>query len=345
MEEEPAENDREIVEELREKAKRLELLEHELRELENERNELRQSADEMSEQLQELVGIRDEWEWFFENSLEMLCIAGMDGYFKRVNPTFCKTLGYSADDLLSRPFTEFVHPDDKENTEAELTALGNGVDSVSFENRYIDAEGNWRWMLWFCPAKPASGEKLYAIARDITERKRKEADILYKASHDTLTSLYNRAAFEERLADAMLRHKRKPSNRVSVCLVDLNGFKEVNDSYGHPAGDRVLTTIAKRLRKITRADEMVCRLGGDEFVYVLEGADEEALRILAKRIMDAVCEPIDLGIAVVEVGCSIGISTFPELAKDADTLLEQADAAMYHVKKAGKDGYELWKEE
>lgn len=337
-------NDHKIVEGLRNDAKKLESLERQLHDLESERDELRQSKEEMSARLQELSEIRDEWEWFFENSLEMLCIAGMDGYFKRVNPAFCRTLGYSSGDLLSRPFTEFVHPDDQEETRKELEALGKGLDSISFENRYLDADGDWRWILWYCPAAAVS-DRLYAIARDITERKRKEADILYRASHDPLTSLCNRAAFEERLQEAMLRYKRNPENRVSAVLVDLNDFKEVNDAYGHPAGDRVLITVAKRLKQVTRADEMVCRLGGDEFVFVLEGASDKALKTLAKRIIDVVCEPVDLGNAVVSVGCSIGISTFPERAKDAETLIEQADMAMYRIKNAGKDGYEVWSEE
>lgn len=333
--------DHRIVEKLRKDAQDLATLEQQLKRLEQERDHLRNSTSELSQQLDELTAVRDEWEWFFENSLEMLCIAGVDGYFKRVNPAFARTLGYSVEELLSRPFVDLVHPDDAENTRKELDDLVHGIDSVSFENRYRDAEGNWRWILWHCPAKAENYDRLYAIARDITIHKRREQDILYKASHDSLTSLHNRAAFEERLEEAIRRCRRNAEQQVALYLLDLDGFKEVNDSYGHPAGDRVLMEIGRRFRKIKRSDELVCRLGGDEFAFLLEGITRFDLEPLAWRIVKAVQEPIDLGDMVVNVDCSIGIATFPEPASDPGELIAQADQAMYRVKQDCCGGFHV----
>lgn len=330
-----------IVDELREKAAAVTELERQLETLEEERNRLRTSTRKLSRKIEELREAHDEWQWFFEHSLEMLCIAGMDGYFQRVNPAFARTLGYSVEELLSRPFVDFVHPDDVKMTVRELEKLGEGCDSVSFENRYRDAEGNWRWILWHCPAKPSDTDKLYAIARDITMNKQREADILYKASHDPLTTLPNRAAFEERLEQAITRHARFPEHQVAVYLLDLDGFKEINDTHGHPTGDRVLIEIAQRFKQLKRENEQVCRFGGDEFAFMLEGISNFELEPLALRIVEAVQAPIDLGLVTVNVDCSIGIATFPEPAKDAHTLMALADAAMYHVKHATKGGFHI----
>lgn len=323
----------------------LESLEKRIRLLEKERHELEHSARHLLGKIKELQQIKDEWEWFFENSLEMLCIAGTDGEFKRVNPAFLRNLGYTKEQLLSRPFIEFVHPDDREKTLQEAAALGSGRDSVNFENRYLDGEGNWRWLSWHCPAVTDSTTKLYAIARDITERKRYDAEILYKAMHDPLTDLFNRAAFEDRLANAISRNKRIPGSEIALYLIDLDGFKNINDTYGHPTGDKLLKQLGKRFKQIQRDYDLVCRLGGDEFALVVDGIGNISTQQLAERIMEAVARPVELEEATLCVGCSIGISKFPDPAMDADTLVAQADAALYSVKKSGKCHYKIFEGE
>ncbi|MFN2360805.1 MAG: PAS domain S-box protein [Marinobacter sp.] len=136
--------DQEIIARLRETAERLEYLEARLESLEGERQELVDSKRELSGQLANYHHSLKEWDWFFENSVQMLCIAGLDGYFRRVNSAFANTLGYTTEELMPRPFVEFVHPDDVSGTILELEGLGARRDSVSFENRYLAKDGSWR---------------------------------------------------------------------------------------------------------------------------------------------------------------------------------------------------------
>lgn len=335
--------DNKIIARLREKAERLEGLESRLRVLEQEREDLLDCKQQMSSELEKYHRSLQEWEWFFEHSVQMLCIAGLDGYFKRVNAAFANTLGYSKEELLSRPFVDFVHPDDVARTARELEGLGSGYDSVSFENRYLAKDGSWRWIAWYCPSITNATSKLFAIARDITEDRRKEAEILYKASHDSLTGLHNRAAFEECLESAMALQRRNQGGEVVLYLVDIDGFKEVNDQYGHMAGDHLLQVISERFRQIQRAGEMVARVGGDEFAFLVDGATDDTgsypFEPLAERIIEQVSEPVELIKGTVTMGCSIGISTFPGTADDFFSLVSQADKAMYAIKNSGKNGF------
>jgi len=335
--------DNEIIGRLREKAERLESLESRLRVLEHEREDLLDSKKRLAHELQNYHKSLQEWEWFFEHSVQMLCIAGLDGYFKRVNSAFANALGYSKEELLSRPFVDFVHPDDIAKTARELEGLGAGRDSISFENRYLAKDGSWRWIAWYCPAITNVTTKLFAIARDVTEDRRKEAEILYRASHDSLTGLYNRAAFEESLECAIALQRRNQTGEVVLYLVDIDGFKEVNDQYGHMAGDHLLQVISERFQQIQRAGEMVARVGGDEFAFLVDGTMEEAgsypFEPLAERMIAQVSQPVELSTGTVTVGCSIGISTFPGTADDFCSLMSQADKAMYSVKNSGKNGF------
>lgn len=333
----------EIIAQLREKAERLEYLEARLEALERECKKLVDSKAQLSGQLAHYHRSLKEWDWFFENSAQMLCIAGLDGYFKRVNLAFASTLGYTTDELMSRPFIEFVHPDDVSVTIRELEGLGARRDSISFENRYLAKDGSWRWIAWYCPAVSTVTSKLFAVARDITEDRRKEAAILYRASHDYLTGLHNRSAFEENLDDAIAQQLRNQTGEVVLYLIDIDGFKEVNDQYGHMTGDHLLQVIAQRFRDIQRAGEMVARVGGDEFAFLVNGNAEDSghypYQPLAERIIAQVTAPVGFSEGALTIGCSVGIATFPGTANDVCSLMVQADKAMYAVKKSGKNSY------
>lgn len=338
------EQDLQIIEKLRadvERLESLESLEQQIQALKDERKEMINSTSLLSHKLEEYRQGMEEWEWFFDHSLEGLCIASLDGYFKRVNPAFAKMLGYKAQELMATPFSDFVHPDDKHKTSDELNALGDGIDSINFENRYRNKQGEWRWLSWHCPGIGQQKTKIYAIARDVTESKQTQADIIYKATHDPLTQLFNRAAFEEHLTEAMARAKRNSNIKVVMYMIDLDGFKTINDTYGHQAGDQVLRVLAERLQENLRQGELVCRLGGDEFAILIEGDDDLQITPLAERILTATLLPITHLQQQLVVGCSIGISIYPQ-ALDAHQLIAQADKAMYSIKKTGKCGFSLY---
>ncbi len=343
MNQDNPEDDFALLTHLRAQARRVEELEQRIAELERDHHELLDSSGRIRSELESYQQIKKEWEWFFDHSPDLLGIAGVDGYFKRVNRAFSETLGYHKDELLSLPFQTFVHPDDAEATNSVLHELGTGKDCIYFENRYRDSAGNYHWLAWRCPGTAPGLPQIYAIARDITESKRSEAEIMHRATHDSLTGLSNRAAFDIELAHALARVGRKPNEQIALFMIDLNGFKNVNDTRGHAAGDELLKMVAARFLTIQRRSDQVFRLGGDEFVWLVEGTIPIEIDVLAARLIEAIRLPLELDGVCLTIGCSIGISTFPNPAADARTLNEQADAAMYQVKKTGKDGFFLFK--
>ena len=193
-----------------------------------------------------------------------------------------------------------------------------------------------------CPAKSANTSQLYAIARDVTDYKRSAAEIMHQATHDPLTDLYNRAAFDNELNNSLLRAQRHPTNHVALLLIDLDDFKQVNDNYGHQAGDQLLQTLALRFKSMQRKNDFVCRLGGDEFAWIADTNDTDSVEALLARILKELQKPVALERAIINVSCSIGASLFPNLASDSKKLFHQADKSMYHIKRSGKSGYALY---
>ena len=169
------------------------------------------------------------------------------------------------------------------------------------------------------------------IGRDVTEHHVMVEALTYQAVHDSLAGLANRATFFEHLASALAR-SRRASSSVAVILLDLDGFKEVNDDLGHAAGDIVLVSVAERLTRDLRQSEGLMRLGGDEFVVIVEGAEtDDELSKIAKRIVDALSEPIPTGERDVSLTASLGIARSRN-DDDPNSLLRRADLAMYEVK-------------
>lgn len=177
------------------------------------------------------------------------------------------------------------------------------------------------------------------IVRDITERKLAEQKIAHLAHYDYLTDLPNRALFMDSLEHSISLAKRN-NYKVAVLFLDLDGFKQINDTLGHDGGDLLLRGVAKRLKEIIRASDTVARVGGDEFTFVLNnvGSNENAA-LMANKIIVALSEPFYLKGQQCHVGGSIGISIFPDDSKDFETLLKQADKAMYMAKQSGKNTY------
>ncbi|CAN7622727.1 EAL domain-containing protein [Trinickia sp. LjRoot230] len=181
------------------------------------------------------------------------------------------------------------------------------------------------------------------IAGIAIERRRAEERIRYMANHDALTGLPNRTLLSDRLGQALLQARRYRRS-VTVVFADLDNFKLINDSLGHRAGDTLLKTIAQRMVSHARATDTVVRLGGDEFVLVLfdESQDALAVRTIVERLRDTMLEPVDLMGKKYQVSCSMGIASYPADGEDAETLLMNADAAMYRAKALGRNNYQFY---
>jgi diguanylate cyclase (GGDEF)-like protein/PAS domain S-box-containing protein len=173
---------------------------------------------------------------------------------------------------------------------------------------------------------------------DITERKRAEEQLKYTALHDPLTALPNRRLFEDRLDQAIKTAKRS-EEQAALLYLDLDGFKTVNDLYGHDVGDIVLRDAAVRIQSCIRISDTAARIGGDEFVVILQDvAGREGARMVSRKIVDAIHQPFMVSSQECRVGVSIGISLFPDDGNDPKILMKIADQAMYEVKKQGREG-------
>ena len=208
----------------------------------------------------------------------------------------------------------------------------------------IDEFADGRFIL--VTRQPMTDGGWLATHEDITERRRAEAEIVHLARHDALTGLANRAEFNVRLDEACKRLKRG-GGTVTVMMVDLDKFKGVNDTFGHPAGDQLLVEVGRRLRSTVRETDVVARLGGDEFAIIQEGGAEphEGAIALALRIISAISEPFDLNGSPARLGTSIGIVLAPEHEIDPEGLLKRADLALYEAKSNGRNDYRFFREE
>jgi diguanylate cyclase (GGDEF)-like protein/PAS domain S-box-containing protein len=264
--------------------------------------------------------------WFLL-STDLLCIADRNGHFVRLNPAWTALLGYDADELRSRPFIDFVHPEDVERTTAVWTDLAAPASVVDFENRYRARDGSWHWLLW---SASSDGGRVYAAAKDITERKRLEQEreqlieeLAQTARTDELTGLPNRRGFNERLIDEIRRAARFDLP-LSVALLDLDGFKAVNDKLGHAAGDRLLREVAAAWRDALRDTDYLGRIGGDEFAVVLPGCRRQDHAAVLDRLH-----------AAMPAGhhASVGVATW-DGEEPLRRLFKRADEALYEAKAA-----------
>jgi diguanylate cyclase (GGDEF)-like protein len=239
------------------------------------------------------------------------------------------------------PFTSVLHHDEVDSVEATAPAglLAGRDAALQTEERYLHRDGRVRWVLHGVTVVPdAEGRPAWfaVSAQDITERRRAEQDLRdlaavlsERAVRDPLTGLANRVLFEERLRAALARDART-GRGTGVLFLDLDGFKEINDRYGHDAGDAVLRGVARRLTAAVRPSDTVARLGGDEFVVLVEAAQPADVEPLVARLRRSVHEPFAVaGADAVRVGVSIGSAWCARGEADPRTLLRHADEAMY----------------
>jgi diguanylate cyclase (GGDEF)-like protein/PAS domain S-box-containing protein len=256
------------------------------------------------------------------------------GLLTRANPQYAKFTGYSEAELIGKRFDELAVPEEREKDFAEIKSLEAGeLTFVTDEKRYLRTDGEVMWGLRSLTAVKEDGAPRYAfvVLQDITERKRARAEIEHLASHDSLTGVYNRLVFHSRLEEAIAR--RKPDEIVAVFFHDLDDFKMINDTLGHPAGDAILIEIARRLTATLAKDDIVARLGGNEFAVLRRGvANESDVRALAELLHDRITEPYATGGDPVKAHVSIGIALGPRDGKDADALIKKADIALHTAK-------------
>ena len=257
--------------------------------------------------------------------------------------------GYPASDFIRsrvRTFASIIHPDDRQTVEQVVGEAVTRGEPYILEYRIVGADGGIRWV--YEKGQGVFGTEgtvlwLDGAIFDVTERKLLQEQLAKQALYDSLTGLANRALFQDRADHALARLARRGSG-LAVLLLDLDGFKVINDSLGHHVGDEVLVTVAKRILTSSRTSDTVARLGGDEFVILLEeDATEPTAVSVAQRILGILREPFTCEGREVSLGGSIGIAfTSGTDAMSTHELLRDADAAMYCAKANGRDRYELF---
>jgi diguanylate cyclase (GGDEF)-like protein/PAS domain S-box-containing protein len=263
-----------------------------------------------------------------------------------VSPQTEAVLGYSPEERLADPdhWVRITHPEDRQRVLEEDRRTNDSGDAFATEYRQFAKDGSVVWLRDEATlVRGAGGEPLYwlGVQMDITERKRMEERLHRQALHDSLTGLPNRELFVDRLGQALRRTWRE-DKQVAVLFMDLDGFKVVNDSLGHEAGDLLLTVVAQRLGRCVRPQDTLARFGGDEFVVLVEDVDEPAAAIrVAERIAEELRRPFILGGRELYAPASIGVSWGDARTKSSEDLLRDADTAMYQAKRDGS-GYRVF---
>ena len=252
-----------------------------------------------------------------------------------VNPAFTEQTGYQAQEVIGGHPRLLVRPDADLEPQLRIRRAVEERRPVTVELLHFRKDGSSFWVENnINPVTDESGRctHLVSIQRDVTERKRAQAELAHQALHDALTGLPNRSLLADRLQQALAAGRRRGSS-VGLLLLDLDRFKTINDTLGHRAGDVVLQQVAERLPVALRASDTVARLGGDEFAVVLPdiGGIDEAKRVTAK-ILDSLDEPFDVDGLAIRVDASAGVTVAPLHGEDSSTLLQRADVAMYRAK-------------
>lgn len=275
------------------------------------------------------------WEWDIESGNIIL------------NERWANMIGYTLEELS--PVTidtwrALIHPEDLEQADMLLEKhFSRGLEYFELESRILHKNGDWIWVLdrgkvarWTQEGNPLV---MAGTHQDITERKETEAKIRHFATHDALTDLPSLRLAKDRVSMVVNLAKRN-KKKAGLLFIDLDGFKPVNDRYGHDAGDALLKEIARRLLSCIRKTDTAARIGGDEFLIVLSEleAREDAARI-AEKVISIVSKPFTFKNEKITVGCSIGISLYPDNGEDIEMLIKKADDGMYTIKKSGKNSY------
>lgn len=289
----------------------------------------------------------------FEHSPIGMALVGLDGRWLKVNRALCTLLGYTEEQLLGATFQDLTHPDDlKEDLVFVQQLLAGEVMQRVREKRYFHRDGHTVWVrVSVSLVTHEDGTPWYCVTQteDISEQKRTQEAlhallrqqaasleaIEYRAAHDLLTGLPNRSLAIDRLHHAVLSARRRNAT-CGLLLLDLDGFKAVNDAYGHAAGDACLVEVARRLESVLRRGDTVARLGGDEFVIVLPDANDMGAKLVADKLQLVLDTPIELESGAVRVGASVGAALYPMHGEDAQSLIHHADMAMYAGKRRAR---------
>lgn len=283
----------------------------------------------------------EKYRTLFDLAADCLMILDLDGTIRDINRTAHERLGYTRDEMVGMHITRLDPPEFAAKVPKRLDDIEKG--NAVFESAHLRKDGTAMPVEINSRVIELDGKKVFfSIIRDITGRKTAEQKIAQLAHFDVLTKLPNRTLFYDRLDQAVARTKRY-QQKFAVLFLDLDGFKQVNDVFGHHVGDCLLGMVAERLAGSARDMDTVARVGGDEFVFILNNVDHPDNAVLvANKILESLSHPFVVNGNTCLIGCSIGISIFPDDTDNPEILVRMADDAMYLAKKSGKNSYQFF---
>ncbi len=258
-----------------------------------------------------------------------------------------KMLGYCDDDIAPHlsSWKNLAHPDDLEkvllDVKKAVTLKKNRVEAI---HRVKHKNGTWVWILGrgLIEYKDDKPVKMVGIHTDITEQKNRELEAKYLAYHDPLTKIPNRILFEDRLNQSILKSKRE-NLKTALFFIDLDNFKNINDSLGHDVGDIILKKITSRLSNAIRKNDTVARVGGDEFTIIMDGIkNKQSVSMLMKKILSLTKDSISVCNKKINVSYSVGVSIYPDDTKSTEQMIKYADIAMYEAKNCRDSDYKYY---
>ncbi|HKQ24689.1 MAG TPA: PAS domain S-box protein [Burkholderiales bacterium] len=303
---------------------------------EGARRAAEKALQESEQRFRDIAQAAGEFVWENENT----------GRFTYLSPKVVEVLGYTAEELVGHSAVEFMPAEEPERVRQWFA--DNMKSDRSFrglEHMFITKNGDTLWLHisgvgTFDEMGNPTGHR--GTTRDVTEIRKSEARISYLATRDPLTELPNRLLFNDRLAHGIINSRRK-GDSLAVLFIDLDRFKNINDSLGHHVGDLLLKEVSAQMVACIRKGDTLSRLGGDEFVVTLEGLShaEDAAHV-ARKIIRTLAKPLVVGGHMLNTSCSIGISIFPNDAEDGPELMKNADTAMYHAKERGRNNFQFF---
>lgn len=285
----------------------------------------------------------------FETAAMGIALVSLGGKWIKANRSLLNMLQYEEEELLKLTFKDITHPEDINLDLKQLTALKTGkIKTYQMEKRYFRKDGSIIWIyLSVSMVTDNNGDPVHYISQieDITDRKERQNQILHQSTHDELTGLPNRRLMSDRLTRSFALSRRYKRS-FALMYIDIDHFKQVNDEYGHDAGDELLKWLASKISACIRTSDTLARQGGDEFVLILSeiSTPDDAVMIVDK-IFHAIREVSYDGSIQMQVSLSIGVAIFdPNSSDTIDDLLKKADLALYRVKHAGRNGYKLYED-
>lgn len=273
-------------------------------------------------------------------------ILSLDGQLVKVNQTLCQQFGYSADTLLSMNFFHLIHPDDFASLQNQIQQLIDSQMKIYHSEHQCyrkDNESIWVSITISLVHNQENKPEFFVVqVQNITLQKKAEERLRHMAYHDPLTGLANRNKLEQ-FINQILAQSRRHQESFALLFIDLDRFKNINDTIGHEAGDLLLQIIADRLKGAIRNTDLVARLGGDEFVIVVTDVHKsESVAVIAHKILESVMQAVVVKGQELYITTSIGISLYPFDGQNMQTLMKNADLALYRAKEHGKNNYQFY---